>query len=140
MAKQWPSTAMPRRCQNTRRDTESGSGVMKLAQITDMIAIVEHGSLRAAARRLEVPQPALTRSVRALERELGVVLFERAARGMTLTAPGRLFHRRACAIVSEMRRARDELAQNAGDDHGEVVAGLSIMPHVGLLPRALPVF
>lgn len=113
---------------------------MKLAQISDMIAIVEHGSLRAAARRLAVPQPALTRSVRALEKELGVTLFERETRGMTLTASGKLFHRRARAIVSELRRARDELAQDLGDDTGEVVAAMSIMPHLGMLPRALPVF
>ena len=46
---------------------------MKLEQLQHLIAIVEHGSLRAAARRLDVPQPALTGSVRALKRELGVV-------------------------------------------------------------------
>jgi DNA-binding transcriptional LysR family regulator len=113
---------------------------MKLAQITDMIAIVEHGSLRAAARRLGVPQPALTRSVRALEKELGVTLFERETRGMTLTSSGELFHRRAHVIVSELRRAREELAQDRGDDTGEIVAAMSIMPHLGMLPRALPVF
>jgi DNA-binding transcriptional LysR family regulator len=113
---------------------------MKLDQLRDMVAIVEQGSLRAAARRLDVPQPALTRSVRALERELGVPLFERDARGMTLTPMGQLFHQRASAVVHEIRRARDEIAQSAGENEGTVVAGLSIMPHVGLLPRALPIF
>lgn len=113
---------------------------MKLNQLEDVVAIVQHGSLSAAARRLQMPQPALTRSVRALERELGVVLFERDARGMKLTALGELFHQRASGIVNEMRRTRDELAQAQGDDVGELVAGLSIMPHVGMLPQALPAF
>jgi len=113
---------------------------MKLTQLSDMVAIVEHGSLRAAARHLDVPQPALTRSVRALERELGVALFQREVKGMTLTALGHLFHRRASAIVNEVRRARDELGQSQGDADGTVVAGMSIMPHVGMLPRSLPVF
>ncbi|MDB5998393.1 MAG: LysR family transcriptional regulator [Rhizobacter sp.] len=113
---------------------------MKLDQLRDMVAIVEHGSLRAAARRLNIPQPALTRSLRALERDLGVPLFERGARGMTLTPMGQLFHQRASAVVHEIRRARDEIAQSTGENEGTVVAGLSIMPHVGLLPLALPVF
>jgi LysR family transcriptional regulator, regulator of abg operon len=113
---------------------------MKLEQLQHLVAIVEHGSLRAAARRLGVPQPALTRSVRALERELGVELFVRSASGMTLTAPGRPFHRRAAAIVNEARRARDEVRQIAGGEQGNVVAALSIMPHVGMLPGALPAF
>jgi len=113
---------------------------LKLDQLQHLAAIVEHGSLRAAARRLGLPQPALSRSVRALERELGVELFTRAAQGMTLTAQGRQFHQRASSVVNELKRARDELAQGAGDDRGEVVAALSIMPHVGMLPRALPAF
>lgn len=113
---------------------------LKLDQLQHLAAIVEHGSLRAAARRLNLPQPALSRSVRALERELGTELFTRAAQGMTLTAQGRQFHQRASAVVNELKRARDELAQGLGDERGEVVAALSIMPHVGMLPRALPAF
>lgn len=113
---------------------------MKLDQLQYLVAIVEQGSLRAAARRLGVPQPALTRSIRALERELGGALFVRETTGMTLTPMGRGFHLRADAMVNEARRARDEVSQLLGDDEGTVVAGLSIMPHVGLLPQALPAF
>ncbi|WP_322013647.1 LysR substrate-binding domain-containing protein [Paraburkholderia sp. J12] len=113
---------------------------MRLNHFRDMVAIVEHGSLRAAARHLGMAQPVLTRSIRSLERELGVVLFEREARGMTLTALGRLFYQRASAVVNEVQRAQDELAQNQGDAGGTLVAGLSIMPHVGMLPHALSRF
>jgi LysR family transcriptional regulator of abg operon len=113
---------------------------MKLDQLQYLVAIVEHGSLRAAARRCEVPQPALTRSIRSLEKELGGVLFLRETTGMVLTAMGRRFHVRASAIINEARRARDEIAQHSGDDIGTVVVALSIMPHVGMLPYALRVF
>lgn len=113
---------------------------MKLAQLRDIVAIVEHGSLRAAARHLDMAQPLLTRSVRALEKSLGVPLFDRGAKGMTLTAAGRLFHHRASNIVNDVRRARDELSQVQGNGQGTLVAGLSIMPHVGMLPAALPAF
>lgn len=113
---------------------------MKLEQLHHFVAIVEHGSLRAAARRLGLQQPAMTRSVRALERELDAELFTRSASGMALTPAGRTFHRRAATVVGEVRRARDELRQNRGDDEGVVAVALSIAPHAGLLPAALPAF
>jgi LysR family transcriptional regulator, regulator of abg operon len=113
---------------------------MKLDQLSHLTAIVEHRSLRAAARRLGVPQPALTRSIRSLEKELGAELFLREASGMVLTDAGRKFHVRASAIVHEAQRARDELAQQGGAGTGKVVAALSIMPHVGMLPGALGPF
>lgn len=113
---------------------------MKLEQLEHLVAIVEQGSLRAAARRLDTPQPALTRSVRSLEKELGSPLFVRQATGMLLTAEGLRFHRRACAIVHEARRAVDEVRQQRGDGAGVVSVALSIMPHVGMLPEALPAF
>ena len=113
---------------------------MKLDQLHHLVAIVEHGSLRAAARRLNQPQPALTRSIRALEKDLGVSLFLRETTGMVLTSAGRRFHGRASAMLNEARRARDEIAQHSGDDQGTVVLALSIMPHLGLLPQALQGF
>ena len=113
---------------------------MKLDQLEHLVAIVEHGSLRAASRRLQIPQPALTRSIRALEKELGGVVFLRETTGMVLTELGRRFHVRASTMIHEARRALDEIAQHSGDDRGTVVLALSIMPHVGMLPYALKAF
>ena len=96
---------------------------MKFNQLRDVVAIAERGSLRAAARHLALAQPALTRSVHELERELGVPLFERRARGMILTPMGEAFVRRANAVLSEVRRARDEVEQLHGGTRGRVVAG-----------------
>jgi len=131
---------MPQRWQDRHRDSLLASPTVKLDQLQHVVAIVEQGSLRAAARRLAVPQPALTRSIRALEKELGGALFVRETKGMTLTPIGQRFHRRASAIVHEVRRAVDEIAQHDGDESGTVVAALSIMPHVGMLPYALQAF
>lgn len=113
---------------------------MKLNQLRDIVAVAERGSLRAAARHLAVAQPALTRSVRDLERELGAPLFERRARGMSLTAMGVAFVRRANAVLSEVRRAREEVEQLHGGTRGEVVAGLSMVALIALLPKALSLF
>ena len=113
---------------------------MKLTQMRDMVAVVERGSLRAAARHLGLAQPALTRSIGALERELGVALFERHSHGMVLTTAGKRFHQRASAVVNEVRRAQEDVEQTGGDLRGSITVGLSIMPHVGMLPGALPLF
>jgi LysR family transcriptional regulator, regulator of abg operon len=113
---------------------------MKLEQLQHLTAIVEHGGLRAAARRLGMAQPALTRSVRSLERELGVELFVRQSTGMVLTLAGQRLHRRAAVICNESQRALDEIAQDQGAVTGRVSAALSIAPHMGLLPHALGPF
>jgi LysR family transcriptional regulator of abg operon len=113
---------------------------VKLDQLQHLVIIVEQGSLRGAARRLDMPQPALTRSVRALERELGCALFVRESSGMVLTPAGRRFHAHASIIVNEARRAVDAISQDSGEDEGTVSIALSIMPHVRMLPHALPIF
>jgi LysR family transcriptional regulator, regulator of abg operon len=110
---------------------------MKLSQLRNVRAIVEHGSLRAAARALGLSQPALSRSVQELERELGTALFERRRQGVTLTPAGDVLVRRANVILGDVRRAREEVQQISGSSQGTVVAGLSFAAHVALLPHTL---
>ena len=110
---------------------------MKLSQLRAVVAVAEHGSLRAAARSLGTAQPTLTRSLLELERELGAPLFERRSRGMVETALGRAFVRRAVTILNDVRRARDEFDQLRGSTGGTVTIGLSIAAHFSLLPKAL---
>lgn len=113
---------------------------MKLNQLRDVLAVAKRGSLRAAARELGLAQPALTRSIRELEHELGVALFERRARGVSVTPAGEHFLRRANAIRAELQRARDEIAQLRGDAQGRLAVCLSSVPHIALLPYALRPF
>ena len=64
---------------------------MKLAALRDFIAVAERGSLRAAARALGNTQPAISRNIRELEKELGTTLFERYATGVRLTPMGQVW-------------------------------------------------
>ena len=101
---------------------------MKLSHLRDILAVSERGSLRAAGRYLGVAQPAITRSIREIEHELGVPLFERHAKGVRLTAMGEVFVRRAATIDSELRRAREEINQLRGRATGQVAIAMSTAP------------
>ena len=58
---------------------------MDLKQLYYYTAIVDEGSISAAAKKLHISQPPLSNQMKALESELGVVLFERGIRSITLT-------------------------------------------------------
>ena len=69
-----------------------GASALELRHLRYFIAVAEEGSLtNAAERRLHTAQPSLSRQIRDLELEIGVRLIERKARGIALTAPGRVF-------------------------------------------------
>src|SRR4051812_45815245 len=113
---------------------------MKLHHLRDLLAVADRGSLRAAARELGIAQPAITRSIQELERDLGVALFERKARGVTPTASGEALIRRARSVSNELLRARDEIEQLRGSTHGNVRVALSMVGHMALLPYVLRPF
>lgn len=113
---------------------------MKLVQLNHLVTVAELGGLRRAARHLGIAQPAITRSIRDLEHELGATLFERSATGMTLTPIGEAFVKRSTAVQLELARARDEVQQLKGVSTGIVSIGLSTAPHVSMLPMVLEPF
>jgi LysR family transcriptional regulator, regulator of abg operon len=110
---------------------------MKLQHFRQVVAIAEQGSIRSAARWLDVGQPTLTRDLAELERELGGSLFERRARGVVATELGKAFVRRAASILQEVRRAREEVDQLRGATAGTVTVGFSIAAHIALVPAIL---
>lgn len=113
---------------------------MKLHHIRNVVAIVERGSLRAAAKHLGLTQPAMSRSLRELEQELGVVLFERNKFGMTLTPVGEIFLRRARGMQADLQRSLDEIAHFRGDNVGLLTVAFSSAGLITMLPRVMEQF
>lgn len=88
---------------------------MNLRELQNFLSIAEAGSLLRAARRLDVSQPSLSRDLKLLEQDLGVRLFERDGRGVSLTAEGQAFHDAILEHVIGIERAREEIiAKRAG--------------------------
>lgn len=113
---------------------------LKLHHLRDFVAIAQQQSVRGAARVLGLAQPAVTRSLRELERELNASLVERHARGVVLTNVGKRFLVRAHSAMEEIRRAGEEVAQLSGMGSGSVSVALSTAPMLALVPDAVPGF
>lgn len=79
---------------------------MNIQQLRYVVATSECGSMTAAAATLYVAQPALSRAIRLLERELKVTLFSRAGRGIALTTEGEAFVARARKILLSLDSLR----------------------------------
>jgi LysR family transcriptional regulator, regulator of abg operon len=107
---------------------------MRLTQIRDFLTVVECGSINAAARKLGVSQPGLTKSLGSLEAELGASLLKRAPTGVTLTAPGRTFHVRLRAGYAELVKAQEELAREA---KAQVALGFGPFFAAQVVPQAV---
>lgn len=100
---------------------------ISLRRIEIFVMVAEHKNVSAAARALNLSQPAVTKSIRQLERHYGVELIRRAAGGVELTRYGESFYRRGKLALSELQHAENEIASLLGGK-GSV--------SIGLLPNA----
>jgi DNA-binding transcriptional LysR family regulator len=116
---------------------------MVLERLTGLVAFARAGTLgsyTAAARSLSISPSAISKSVQRLEKQLGVSLFTRTTRSLTLTPEGRELHERAVRLL----RDADEIGQVAASARSEpsgtlrIAASLPIGVHV--IAPALPAF
>ncbi len=114
---------------------------MDLRQLRHFVAIFERGNLSKAAEDIFISQPALTRSLKTLEDELGVELLQRHARGTTPTEAGERFYHHAKSILAECSRARLDAAQMAnGELVGEVAIGVGPLFAAHIIDEAVAHF
>ncbi len=101
---------------------------MNLGHLRHLIALAEHQSFRKAAAALFITQPALSRSIQALERELGVRLVDRVGRKNVLTAYGQDVVGRARKILFEASEIRRGASLTTGGEVGTLRLGLGPTP------------
>lgn len=114
--------------------------VMQLRHVRAFLAVAETGSIRMAAERLRVSQPALSKTIQELEGLLSAPLFSRSAHGSVPTDYGRAFLLRARAINGEFERAKAEIDQMLDAKSGRVVIGLSAIAAMLMASPALERF
>ncbi|THF84207.1 LysR family transcriptional regulator [Cohnella fermenti] len=107
---------------------------MDLRQLRYFLAVAELGQVTRAAKALNMEQPPLSRQLKLMEEELGVLLFDRSGRSFTLTSAGQLLKKRAEELLgrfdetlSEIRQLEEGLVGTLAI--GAVVSCISLLPH-----------
>ncbi len=109
-------------------------------QLQVFLAVVETGSYTAAARRLHLTQPAVSRQIRLLQEQLGVGLFRRVGRRMRPSHAGERLVEIARQVVLLSQRVEEEMTLIRGEAAGVLQVAASGTPAWHLLSRLLPDF
>src|SRR3569623_1299819 len=95
-----------------------------LRQIRAVVAVCEEGSFTRAAARENATQSGISQHIAAVERTLGVVLFERSPAGVTPTPAGLRYYRRCVDAIGALEAAAEETRTLAGRVSGPLRVGL----------------
>ncbi len=105
---------------------------MDIRQIEYFISIVDHGSFSAAADDQFISQSSLSKRVIELEKEIGVSLFDRSKRKISLTKAGEVFLPHARAFLSLYRRTIVELSEFKSEDDVFTIAAIPVIAQYGI--------
>lgn len=94
------------------------------AHMQVFVAVVEAGSITAAAERLDVAKSAISRRLTELETHLGVSLIQRTTRRLNLTESGRAYYERCVGILADVEEAEAEVSQAHGALRGRLKVAL----------------
>jgi DNA-binding transcriptional LysR family regulator len=111
--------------------------VPELRRLRYFVAVATERNFTRAAERLHVAQPALSRQVRLLERELGVELLRRTTHEVTLTDAGRFLLERAPAVLDATDDLRRAVRAFGAGEQGSVVVGYGASAGYETAPRLL---
>lgn len=113
---------------------------MELRHLRTFCKVAELGNFTKAAKALHYTEAAVSQQIQALERELGVALFERTTRSVNLTLAGQCFYEFARKILELHQQALHSVRQVPAELIGEVRLAASTIPGEHLLPSLLPDF
>ncbi|NWG53205.1 MAG: LysR family transcriptional regulator [Hydrogenophilaceae bacterium] len=113
---------------------------MELRQVAQFVALSDALNFHRAARALNMSQPPLSISIRKLEQEMGVTLFNRQARGVSLTEAGLAALPHARKILSGAEAMRDAARSTVDGTLGRLSVGFVGSAVCALLPKVVPLF
>ena len=109
---------------------------MDVRSMQYFLAIAQEGSFTKAAEVLHMTQPPLSRQMKDLEAELGVALFDRSGKGVSLTEEGLVFRERAQEVVDLVSQVENDMRLGEGGIAGEVRIACGESDAVTLLAKA----
>lgn len=107
---------------------------MNAKQMEYAVLLAETGSFSLAAEKINISQPALSKQILALEKELGVLLFDRSASPLALTAAGEYFVREAKELLYKEGQILKTISQFKAGEKGQLVIGTTYFRSAYLLP------
>jgi DNA-binding transcriptional LysR family regulator len=110
---------------------------IKLRDLHVLLAVAEHGSMAKAAGRLNISHPVVSKTITALEHAVGVPLFDRTARGVTMTDYGVALVKSGVAVFDEMRAGIRRIEHLADPNQGELRFGCPEAMAGGLMQEAI---
>jgi DNA-binding transcriptional LysR family regulator len=110
---------------------------MREAHLRDLIAVIETGSIRSAARKLGLAAGGGQQEPHGARKVVEGALLVRSARGVELTEYGRIVLRRARVVDAELRHLQEEIESVRGDRQKLIAVGLSATAEAMLLPAAV---
>jgi DNA-binding transcriptional LysR family regulator len=114
---------------------------MELRHLRQFIAVAEERHITRAAERLGMQQPPLSQRIKSIEAELGTQLFKRKARGVDLTAAGRIFLDHARATIAQHERGLESTRRAARGEIGQLRIGVPpTAPFHPLVPSVIRSF
>ncbi|MFM9282130.1 LysR family transcriptional regulator [Paenibacillus jiagnxiensis] len=113
---------------------------MEFRQLQYALQIASERNFSRAAEKLHIAQPSLSQQLSKLEKELGVLLFQRNTSAVELTHAGEVFVEKAQKIVDAMEVLRQEMDDISQLRKGKVVVGSMPITGSHLLPHVLPAF
>ena len=113
---------------------------MKLHQLQALIASAETGSIRAAARSLDISQAAVTKALRELETAQQLPLFIRTPSGLNFTEYGKVLLTHARLVLKQLEHAQTELDHMRGIAQGRLCVGVTPWIALTFLPEVVLAF
>ena len=110
---------------------------MDIRTLRNFIVVAEEANIRRAALRLHITQPALTRQIKALEEEMGTLLFSRTTSGMVTTPAGTSFLHHARNITAEIELAKKNALAAASQQVHRLNVGVFGSATLNIIPEIL---
>lgn len=124
---------MPRK----KLTSQSFSNLIKVQDLRMIVALEEHGTILNAANVMGLSQPAITKRLQDLEKDLGITLFHRMSRGVEATPYGEIIIKHAHIILNQLRSAEGEVSDLSSGLGGRLTIGIPVAASTDLVSKAI---